>query len=125
MGKDNRLSIDTKFWTDPEVEQLSKNATYLFNALLSFPENNMSGTFEISEVKMAYYTKLSLSEINEAFKELESKNKVLRFKTWVSIKNHIKNQKLNGGMAISVVKDLCDCPNPVKLWLFYQANSET
>ena len=125
MGKENRRSIDTSFWTDPEVELLSKDATYLFNALLSFPENNMAGTFEISEAKMSYYTKLDHSEINQAFKELETKNKVLRFKTWVSIKNHIKNQRLNGGMAISVVKDLCECPNPVKLWLFYRSNSET
>ena len=122
--KEERRSIDTKFWTDPSVEDMSKNATYLFNSLLSLPENNMAGVYEITERKISYYTKMSEQEVNEAFRELELKGKIRRVNHWLGIKNHIKNQKIsNGNMAISVVKDLCKAPNEIKIWLYYKPDS--
>jgi len=123
--KEERRSVDTSFWTDPVVENLSKEATYLFNAMLTFPENNMAGVYEITEKKISYYTKLTLEEINSAFRELELQGKVFRYNHWIGIKNHIKNQKIaNGNMAISIVKDLCKAPKEIKLWLYYKPNTE-
>lgn len=121
---ENRRSIDTKYWLDPDVEDFSKDATSLFMALLTFPENNMSGTYEISDKKIMGYIKFTKEELTMAINELESKGKILRHKSWISIKNHIKNQSLNGGMAVSAVKSLCESPNLVKLWLFFKENSQ-
>jgi hypothetical protein len=122
--KEDRRSIRTQFWNDPEIENLSERATYLFSSLLTFPENNIAGVFEITEKKISHYTKMSLEDIQSAFRELEIKNKVRRFGYWVIIKNHIKNQKINANMSISIVKDLCKTPNNALHWLYYKSDSE-
>jgi len=121
---ENRRSIDTKYWTDPDIEDLSEHATYLYLALMTFPENNMAGTYEISDKKMESYTKMSKDNLKIALFELQSKGKILRHKAWVCLKNHIKNQSLNGGMAVSAMKTYCEVPNLIKLWLFFKDNSE-
>lgn len=120
--KEERRSISTTFWMDPAVENMSMEATYLFMALLTIPENNMAGCYEISENKLAFYLKMSKDKINSAFRELEMAGKVHRFHHWIAIKNHIKNQKLNGGMAVGIMKHLTQAPNELKLWLYYVPN---
>lgn len=122
--KEERRSIDIRFWTDPDIEDMSMEATYLYLSLLTCPENNMSGVFELSDKKISIYTKMEKGLILSAIRELQASEKILRDKSWVCIRNHIKNQNLNGGMAISVVKSLCVVPNYIKLWLFFREDSE-
>lgn len=123
--KEDRRSIKTSFWTDPYIEQLDSDTKMLFNSILSFPENNIAGVFEISDKKISYYTSKTEETISKSLDRLEQDGKIMRFKNWLAIRNHIKNQKLNPGMAISVVKDLCSAPNHVKLWLFYKEDSKS
>jgi hypothetical protein len=123
--KPERRSISTSFVTDPEVERMSHNVKTLFAFLLFVPENNMAGVYEITTRKLSFYLDLPEPEVCSALEALLVAGKVFRFKDWIAIKNHIKNQKIsNGNMAIAIVKDLCRAPKEVKLWLFYK-NDET
>ena len=60
-------SVNTKFWEDPFIEDLTPSEKLLFLYLLTNPKANLLGVYEISLKKISYDTGLNNETIRKAF----------------------------------------------------------
>lgn len=114
---DSRRSLKTTFWTDPYVEELDADTTYVFNCLLSNPLTNLCGAYEITPKRIAEYTKLPVERVKKSLQKLQDDCKIMSYKQWIAIKNHVKNQSLNPNMAWQVVQLLRKTPTVIRAFI--------
>lgn len=86
--------VQTKIWNDEWFYSISRSSTIVFLYLLTCPENNICGIFELSDRKICFETRVSQKELELAKKELV--NKVTFFNGWVKIVNSDKYQCFTG-----------------------------
>ena len=70
-----RRSINTHMWSDDWFESLGKDEKYLWVYLLTNPQTNMLGVYELTVKRMAFDTGLTAESISKAFKGFETVNK--------------------------------------------------
>lgn len=85
--------IKTKFWSDPSVMELSANAKYLFIYLLTCPQINMVGIFEISDKLLSFNTRLTEDELKNAKDELVKSGRCGFLGSWAIVLNATKNNQ--------------------------------
>jgi len=107
-------SVNTRFWEDPFVENLTSEEKLIFLYLLTNPLCNILGVYEISTKRISYDTGISKQEINKALKGFETLNKVYYVNNYIVLSNFIKNQKLNTNMEKGAITLFDDLPNDVK-----------
>lgn len=81
--------VKTSFHNDPDIEQLSKDAKWLYMYLITCPYIGLTGVFQVSDKKIIYETGLTSKELLSAKEELS--NKVTFLGSWIIIKNSEKN----------------------------------
>ena len=62
--------IDSKFWTDDKVTEMSPNARYLMMYLLTTPHRNMLGCYRLPKSYVMEDTGLTIERFTEAWSEL-------------------------------------------------------
>jgi len=113
MGK--ARSVKTKFWEDPFIEDLSPNEKLLFLYLLTNPQTNLLGVYEVSIKRISYDTGLSEGTIRKGFESFERVKKVFYFQNYVVLPNFLKNQKLNANMKKAVVREFNALPEGLRI----------
>lgn len=109
-----RRSVQTRFWEDPFVEELSPSEKLLFIYLLTNSQTNLIGIYEVSLKRIAYDTGLNKDTIEKAFKRFEKFGKAIYIDNYVILPNFLKNQSLNNNMQRGAIKEWEDVPKWLK-----------
>ena len=111
----NKLrSVNTKFWDDTFVLELTVSEKLLFLYLLTNPLSNILGIYEISLKRISFDTGININTILKAFERFGNVNKVFYVDGYVILINFLKNQNLNANMKIGVSKIFNDLPTKIK-----------
>ena len=111
---DKRRSINTKFWDDPFIQDLTPSEKLLFLYLITNPLTNLLGIYEISIKRISFDTGLSKEIILKGLESFETIKKIFYQNNFIIIPNFLKNQNLNANMKINVVKLFEVLPNELK-----------
>jgi len=114
MGK-NRY-INTKFWEDPWISDLSVKNKLLFIYLLTNPLTNMAGIYEITQKRISFDTGLDKNDVLKGLKAFESVGKVYYINdyNYVILVNFLKHQKLNSNMKKGISSIIEALPEKIK-----------
>lgn len=103
--------IDTKFWTDPFVMQLTPEQKVFYLYLFTNGDCNLAGVYETTVAKISFETGFSKDKVNEMLAFFEEQDKVIFVDNFILIKNFIKHQnvqnvKIRTGIT-KILDDLC------------------
>lgn len=108
-------SVNTHFWDDPFIEELSPSEKLLFLYLLTNPLTNLLGVYEITLKRICYDTGLSRDMVSKGFESFAKGRKAFfTNESFVILPNWLKNQRLNANMKIAVSKEFRSLPNNLK-----------
>ena len=110
--------VDTKFWDDAFISELTPSEKLIFLYLLTNPITNVAGIYEITVKRIAFDTGLGSQSVSNALERFERAGKVYYRENHVILVNFIKNQKLNSNMKVSVLHVFESLSNPLKRFLF-------
>jgi len=110
---DKLRSVNTKFWEDPFIEELSISEKLLFLYLLTNSQTNILGIYEISIKRISYDTGLNKETIQKGFERFGRVQKAYFIDNFVILPNFLKNQRLNANMKTGVAKIFNELP----IWL--------
>ena len=110
--------INTSFWRDNFITNLDPSERYLYLYLLTNPDTNISGVYQIPLKIMATDTGYDAEMLLKMLSKFEEYGKIKYENGWVAIKNFIKNQNQK---SITVKKgienELKNAPEGLILWL--------
>jgi hypothetical protein len=89
--------VNTYFWDDPYVENLSPTEKLMFMYLITTPVTNIAGSYEITMKKMHDHTALSREEIAIILQKFEKDRKFIYRDNWMFAVNAVKHQNTNNG----------------------------
>ena len=108
-------SVNTKFWDDPFIENLSSSEKLLFIYLLTNPLTNLLGVYEITLKRISYDTGLNKETISKGLESFGKHKKAFYTPdNFVILPNWLKNQRLNTNMKIAVAREFDILPNNLK-----------
>src|SRR5699024_4732195 len=107
--------INTSFWSDPWVEELSPQEKLLYIYLFTNEKVNMLGVYEVSKKKISYETGLSLEMVSKGLEAFETIKKVFYKENYIIMVNFIKNQKLNNKMIKSAIDVFNNLPKSLNV----------
>lgn len=107
-------SVNTKFWDDSFIQDLTSSEKLLFLYLLTNPLTNILGIYEISIKRMMFDTGLKEEEINNALKRFETIRKAFFVQNIIILPNWLKNQHLNSNMRIAAAKEFYKLPKSLQ-----------
>lgn len=111
---DIRRSINTKLWSDEWVEKLNPTEKLLWIYLLTNPQTNMLGIYEISIKRISFDTGIKADSIINALKAFERVKKAFYFNGYIILTNWIKNQSMNPNMVKSAEQLYSQLSNDLK-----------
>ena len=79
--------IQTEFWNDEQVQEMSLEGQHLYLFLLTCPQINICGIFKLSRGMIQLMTRLSAKQLTAAARELSNLDKVRFYKDWISVVN--------------------------------------
>lgn len=100
--------IDTHFWSDVWVDNLSRDERYFFMYLLTNNKTSIAGVYEIPIKMIAFETDFEKNEVIEMFEKIKSK--VRYIDGWVVMRNGIKNQNYRNSKiqrGIEIILEQC------------------
>ena len=112
--------VNTKLWRDTWVTDLDATEKLLFLYLLTNPNTNIAGIYEISLRQIALDTNIDQEAIKRLFGRFSDVRKVFWERGWIVIPNFIKHQSLNPKIAKGIRTELDAIPN----WLRAQLDNE-
>jgi hypothetical protein len=107
-------SVNTKFWDDPFVENLSPSEKLLFLYLLTNPLANLLGIYEITIKRICYDTGLNKETVTNGLKQFGTVRKAFYYENFIILPNWLKNQNLNKNMKIAVAREFNSLPTVLK-----------
>lgn len=111
---DKLRTVNTKFWNDTFIEELSPSEKLLFLYLLTNPQTNLIGIYEISIKRIAYDTGLNADMVRKGLERFETLKKAFYVDSYIVLPNFLKNQNLNSNMKIAVLRQFKELPNSLK-----------
>ena len=99
---DKSRSIQTKFWKDPWIETLNPNEKLLYLYILTNPQTNLLGIYEVSLGRISYESGLTEPTIQKCLERFGNDSKALYNDNFIIIPNFLKNQNLNTNMQVNV-----------------------
>jgi len=110
--------INTSFWEDEYVGNLSSDEKLLFIYLLTSQLSNIAGMYPITIRRITFDTGMTKERIINAFDTFKSSRKILFIgQKFVVITNFIKHQKWNPNIQKGILSTVNDLPEYVKLAL--------
>jgi hypothetical protein len=104
-------SVNTKFWDDSFISELTPTEKLLFLYLITNPLTNLIGIYEISLRKICFDTGLNNEIVSKGLERFEKVKKVFYSENYIILPNWLKNQNLNSNMKVAVVKEFEQLPN--------------
>jgi hypothetical protein len=112
----NKLrSVNTKFWDDPFIEELTPTEKLLFLYLITNPLTNLLGVYEITIKRISYDTGISQEMVRKGLERYANGKKVFYEENYIILLNFLKNQNLNSNMKIAVKREFNNLPNSLKI----------
>ena len=105
-----RRVVDTRFWDDSYIAQLSPNAKLLFLYLLTNPLTNCGGVYEIAVKRIVLDTGFTAREVSAQLDRLESDEKIVRRGNWIGIVNFTRYQTLNPSVRQGIAASWANAP---------------
>ena len=87
--------INTKLWRDSYIESLDPSEKLVFIYMLTNPDTNISGIYEIPLKIICADTGYNKDMVEKIFERFQKDGKILYKNGWLAIKNFIKHQTLN------------------------------
>ena len=106
--------IQDSFWTDPYIEKLTPDEKLIFVYLLTNPQCNVAGVYEIRSKRMAYETGYDVEVVETILNRFAKDSKVMRVKDYIIIKNHLKHQSLGEKTAIGINRIIEELPQEIQ-----------
>lgn len=88
----NQRMLNTRLWRDSYIAKLTKDEKLVFLYLLSNPDANLSGIYEIPLKQICIDIDINEEQLLTIFNKLEHDEKVCYYGGWVIIRNAIKHQ---------------------------------
>jgi len=107
-------SINTHFWQDNFVIDLDPIEKLLFLYLLSNPQTNMLGIYELHVRRISFDTGIDKDMVLKIFDRFTEAEKVKYKEGYVILQNFIKNQSYNKNMQTSAVNSWNDLPLSIR-----------
>lgn len=107
-------SINTKFWDDSYIIELTPIEKLVFLYMLTCPLTNLAGVYEISVRRISFDTGIEPAMIEKTLKKFESDRKMFYQDGFILIFNHLKNQSLNDNMMTNVKNTIINLPLSIK-----------
>ena len=93
---DKSRSIQTYFWKDPYIEGLQPNEKLLYLYLLTNPQTNLLGVYEISINRIIYESGLTEVTVRKGLERLGNDSKALFYdENYIIIPNFLKNHHVD------------------------------
>ena len=105
-----KRAVNSSFWKDSYVIDLDPSEKLLFLYLLTNPQANIAGVYEISIREMAFDTGYDKDMIVKILARFERDEKIIYKKGWIGMRNWMKHQKFNPNMEIGAQKLLDAAP---------------
>jgi hypothetical protein len=107
--------IETKFWEDGYILELTNKEREFFLYLFTNPRVTMCGIYELSDKTIMYSLGYSLGELSDFKKRFQGDNKYAFYKGWVYIINFNKYNSFSTAPNIikSFVRDFNSIPNKI------------
>lgn len=102
--------IKDSFWTDSYIESLSPDHKLIFIYLLTNPQCNIAGVYEITHKRIAYETGFDIDVIKNILKRFEEDGKILQWKSYIALLNHSKHQSQNPSVEKGIERIYEDLP---------------
>jgi hypothetical protein len=106
--------INTRFWDDDFVMDLSPTEKLMYLYLLTNPLTDICGAYEITLKRMMFDTGLQRDKILAAIERFENDGKILYRDGWMIVRNFAKNQVQNPKVKKGIERTLNLCPDWVK-----------
>ena len=111
---DKLRSVNTKFWDDTFISELTPNDKLLFLYLITNPLANLLGIYEITMKRICFDTGLKKDTIRKGFERFGRVKKVFFVDNFIILPNWLKNQRLNTNMKVAVSKEFNLLPEYLK-----------
>lgn len=96
-------SVNTQFWSDPWVEDLTPSEKLLYLYFITNEKTNMLGVYELSIKKISFETGIDKKTIQNALKGFERIGKVKYTNNYIVLLNYTKHQNYNTNMKKSAI----------------------
>ena len=111
---DKLRSVNTRFWDDPFVEELSPSEKLLFLYLLTNPQTNLIGIYELTIKRITFDTGLTKETVSNGLERFAKASKAFYRGNYIILPNWLKNQRLNSNMKIAVMREFDVLPKDLK-----------
>lgn len=106
--------VSSNFWKDNYIADLDPSEKLVFLYLLTNPQANLAGIYEITIREMAFDTGYDKDMIVKILARFEKDDKILHKKGWIVMKNWLKHQSLNPNMKTGVDRVMEALPDWLK-----------
>lgn len=106
-------SINTAFWSDPFIEDLSVSEKLLYIYLITNEKTNMLGIYEVSIKKISFETGIDKGTVEKALKRFETLKKVRYLDNHIILVNFLKHQNFNTNMKKSAIDVYMNLPESI------------
>lgn len=107
--------VNTFFWNDDYVIDLKADEKLLFLYVLTNPQTDLCGAYQIALKRMVWDTNLTAARILKILDKFEAAGKVCYRGGWMMIKNFTRHQSSSSEkVAIGIRRSLNNCPDWVK-----------
>jgi len=106
--------VRDSFWTDPYIEKITPDEKLIFLYLLTNPQCNVAGVYEIRPKRIAYETGYDIDVIEIILQRFQRDKKIIRIDDWLIIINHLKHQALGNSTATGINRIIKESPQKVQ-----------
>lgn len=103
-------SVNTEFWADEYIGELSRDEKLLFLYFLTNPLTNIAGAYKIARRVIKQDTGFTDAELDTMLARFDQDGKVFYRDGWLFLPNFLKNQSLVGNMPISALNQVMESP---------------
>jgi len=107
-------SINTKFWDDHYIIELTPIEKLIFLYMFSNSLVCLAGCYEITIKKISFDTGIETKTVEKILQKFESDKKIIYKNGFIIIKNYLKNQSLNDNMQKNVINTIDQLPINIK-----------
>lgn len=105
--------VNTRFWDDSYVAELTPIEKLLFLYLLTNPLTNICGVYELPIKRIFFDTGIQEGEVVKTLKKFQEDGKIVYEGSWVGIKNFIKHQTINPKVRQGIILGLEKAPKGI------------
>lgn len=105
--------INTKFWSDSYISELTTQERYLFLYFLTNEHTDICGIYEVTLRTISFETGIDYDSLSQAMKHFSKDKKIYYVDGWVCIKNFSKHQAVNESIRLGIERSLLEIPKQI------------